>query len=210
MLSIGDIWKTTALPREEQRRGPPYRVESNGVGETLVLSQFDWTTGAYFCTIWLAFWTIGIIAVFIAVVGAAVVVGSHPSMAFIALWILVASFFWYLGFSIVAWVFGGAEIIRVVDGNLLVGYRVLGFERLRCYASDRVRGLQTVPNCRYSYEIMPQAPWLGSLERPNAGAIVFQYDKQTVRVGLDLHQSDAEAILEHLRKSMPSTANAAA
>ena len=118
-----------------------------------------------------------------------------PEMLFMLLWLVL----WTLGggwaLYVALWQLSGRERLILEYGRLRLRREMLGLRRERAYATDRIEDLRVDPPA--TRNILPR------------GTLCFDYEGRTVCFGRGLRATEAEQLLDDLRRYAPSLAERA-
>lgn len=150
-----------------------------------------------FLTVWLCGWTVG----GMAAIGALLTKDFQPFLAF---WLCG----WAIGETLVAatlcWLWTGAEYIRVVNSDLEVGYRMLGYSRRKLYQGSQIRNL--APQGNVWFATNNTALPIAFANR--TGSVKFAYGGRTIYLAAGLDEAEGRLIVDRLLKHLPKTASA--
>ena len=147
--------------------------------------------------VWVIFWTYAGLSAF-AEAGK-----PGPQQTFMKFWLIG----WVCGEGFaactLAWQLAGKEELVFRGAHLLHRVSVFGLGRTREFSSAQVRDIRTVPQVLI--------PWHERLLMPppfgqGYGAIAFDFDAKTYRVGASLQDAEAKEIVAELQKRLPSQA----
>ncbi|HEY5723541.1 MAG TPA: hypothetical protein VIT45_14595 [Allosphingosinicella sp.] len=182
--------------RYEELKSPRFSVEPASGGELIrIPARRNWFL-LLFVTLWLAVWTIGGLGT-----GAAVLREFNFA-------ILISLAFWLLGVlfaaTIISWQLVGVEFLRVVGGDLEIGYSFPGFQRSRLYRGGDIRSLAAAASndmfAMFNWGFPPFLNWT------RLGSIKFNYGARTIRAAASLDEAEGQMIVEYVRKRLPATA----
>ena len=164
---------------------------ADGVEQIRVRAKLYWAA-ILFIPVWLFIWTVGL------VVGVADLVGDFELVKL--LWLALVAAVWLLGAAMLGWHLIGSEILRVVRGDLEIGFRLLGLGWTRRFPGHEVSGLTVADAPPYR---AGRAGWL----YPGEGSSVrLKRRGRTIHAATGVDEAAAQAIVEHLRKRLPKGA----
>ncbi|MFT4250930.1 MAG: hypothetical protein QM608_00390 [Caulobacter sp.] len=150
-----------------------------------------------FLPVWLVGWTAGGIA------------AIHQLLTefepFIAFWLCAWVLGWAFAAVTFAWMIGGVETLRVVQGDLEAAMICGPWSRRKLYQGALVRALR--PSSQDP--MLTRFQFGGPFAMKAMGAIQFSYGARSVRVAQGLDETEARLVVEHLLKRLPASAAAA-
>jgi len=166
-------------------------------GQTVRIRAAKQVFPLLFLPIWLTLWTFGGIA------------AIHQLLTdftpFVAVWLCGWAVGWVFAAGTIAWMMGGVETLRVVQGDLEIAMVCGPWSRRKLYQGALVRGLhpsiQTLDLSRFRVS--------GPFFRQVNGAIQFSYGARSVRMAAGLDETEARLVVEHLLNRLPAAAAAA-
>ena len=180
----------------EELKSARFSIESIGGVETIrIFARRNWLFLPFF-SLWLVMWTIG---------GAGALATLFTRFdALLLLWLVMWALGWLFVASLVLWQIAGSEHLRLIGGDLEVGYSFPGFRTSRLYRGADIRSLSaaTVSDV-FAFLNATQPPFL--LWR-KSGTIRFNYGARTIRAAAALDEAEAEMIVDFLRRRLPASA----
>jgi hypothetical protein len=177
---------------------PRFSLQPQGTGVAIACPARRDLLGLLVVTVWVVFWTYGGISAFRELLDP-----EEENRAFLVAWLagwLVGELF---AIAAVVWQLAGREEITASAGSLTHRVCAAGLGRTREYAMAQVRNLRTVP-------LVSTGRGGGSAMLPvlssGSGRIAFDYGASTVRVGVALHEAEAEMVVAELSKRFPKLA----
>lgn len=150
-----------------------------------------------FLPVWLTFWTIG------GIVAMGQLLADFT--LFIAVWLCFWAAGWVYAATAIAWMIGGVETLRVVQGDLEIVMRCGPWSRRKLYHGALVRDLRPALQDPMLMRFRVQGPFTAK----STGAIMFGYGARTVHAAAALDETEARLVVEHLLRRLPSAAAAA-
>jgi hypothetical protein len=176
------------VPLEQAR----FTIEPTLEGEVLTIPAVRNIFIMLFMSFWLTMWTIG----GIAAMGTLML----RFELFLVFWLMAWALGWLAASSTLAWMFAGKQVLRVVDQDLEVGLKILGFERRKVYQGREVRQIGVAPVTDWPMRRGPQLPFgvFGA-----TGAVQFTYGARTRFLAAGMDQAEAGQIVDWLKKRLP-------
>jgi hypothetical protein len=188
------LGRRTAIVGEPPNR-PGFRIVTvNARQEIRVPAKRGWRL-LPFHSVWEFFWTCGGIAAFYRLI-------AHPGLWNLAVF-CVAILVCTRIIGALAWMATGEEVIRLTPDRLEIGYRLLGFERMRRYSIGNVDGLGTWDD---NPALDPAVPFVRPLSH---GAVKFETPERRIFCAASLDEMDAKRLVDHLRRRLPAEAREA-
>jgi hypothetical protein len=183
--------------RYEETGRARFAIESvDGVEQIRIKARRSWLALA-FLLFWIAIWSIG---------GATAAVQAARSLdPFLLVWLVFWAFGWIFAATTIAWQLSGAEILRVIGGDLEIGYAISGLARRRLFRGSEIRRLSAATGGADIFTQM-QAIYPPFLSRVKTGSLKFDYGARTIRAAPGLDEAEARIIVDHLRRRLPAMA----
>ncbi len=166
-------------------------------GQTIRIRAVRQVFPLLFLPVWLAGWTVG------------GVVAIHQLLTefepFLAIWLCAWALGWVFAAGTLVWMIGGVETLRVVQGDLETAMVCGPWSRRKLYQGAVIRDLKP----SHQDPMLARFQFSGPFAMKASGAIQFSYGARSVRVGQGLDETEAQLLVEHLRKRLPSAAAAA-
>lgn len=152
--------------------------------------------GLVFLCFWLTGWTFG---------GLGAMANLHTSDGpFLAIWLVFWAVGWIFAATSILWQFTGSEVIRVDAGQLIHGWRMLGFSRERAYPLTHIRHMRIHNSMPFSFAF--NRGWGGPFMTRRMGCIAFDYGASTIRMGQSIDEAEGRMIVERLTPLLPEGA----
>ena len=181
----------------EAPQPPRFSVETVDGREQISIRARRSVFMSLFLAVWLCGWTLG----GIGAITALLTKGFQPFLAF---WLCG----WAIGETLVAatlcWLWTGAEYIQVVNSDLEVGYRMLGYSRRKLYQGSQIRHLAPQGNVWFATNHMA----LPIAFANRTGSVKFAYGGRTIYLAAGLDEAEGRLIVDRLLKRLPKTAGA--
>lgn len=166
-------------------------------GQTIRIRASRQVFPLLFLPVWLALWTVGGIAAINQLL--------TEFVPFIAFWLCGWALGWVFAAGSLAWMIGGVETLRVVQGDLEAAMVCGPWSRRKLYQGAVIRDLKP----SRQDPLLARFQFSGPFAMKAMGAIQFSYGARSVRVGQGLDETEARLVVEHLRKRLPAEAVAA-
>lgn len=170
---------------------------SDGLRITIPARTYLFTT--VITVIWFPFWIFGAMVVPYKLVTEPLSFGTTYLAFWLTLWMLGGA--WAL--NVLLWNLAGREIIDLGATTLRRRKQIPLFSRSREYAVASIAGLRLAPPRTYRYYYQQDMSFLNF---DDAGAIAFDYGRDTHRLGSGLEQADAHYVIQEMRKRVKSLA----
>jgi hypothetical protein len=155
----------------------------------------NWFVLLFLC-FWLTAWTIG--------GGAAIFQLFTEFQPFLIIWLCMWALGWLFAAVTIGWQLSGREIVRVVNSDLELGYRIFGYERTKLYRGADLRDLASTPTIPSIFQYTQLS--VPFFKQGNMGVITFNYGARTERFGLGLDSAEGALIVDKLLPQLPTTA----
>ncbi len=152
--------------------------------------------GLVFLCFWLTGWTLGGVAAVTTLLTA-----PEP---FIGVWLIFWVVGWFFAASTILWQFTGSEVIRADSGQLIHGWRMLGFSRERAYPLSQVRHMRVNGSMPFAFNF--SRGWGDPFMTRRMGCISFDYGASTIRMGQSIDDAEGRMIVERLAPLLPEGA----
>lgn len=181
--------------RYVEPRGARHRIELiDGVQQLRIPMRRQWFT-ILFLSVWLCGWTAGGITAMTQVV--------RTWDWFLIFWLGGWAIGWVFAAGTVAGQLAGAEILRVVNGDLEVSNGIGQIRRTRLYRGGTIRNLT-------GYDPVDAFPWRGNVQTPfmrsRTGAVKFDYGAETIFLAASVQEPEGNDIARWLGTRLPKTA----
>jgi hypothetical protein len=171
---------------------------SDGVEQIRIKARRNWFM-IPFLVVWLTLWTLG---------GAAALFALAAKFdLFLLVWLVGWAGGWLLAAATIAWQLSGAETLRVVGGDLEIGYAFFGFARRRLYRGADISGLAASAGSDIFSRMYSAYPPFLSWGR--TGSIKFNYGARMIQAAAGLDEAEGRMIVDHLRRRLPASATEA-
>jgi hypothetical protein len=185
--------------RYEEPQGPRFQTMFENGAEEIRIPARRTLFVLLFLPFWLAGWTAG----GIAAIGQLLATGQ----LFLVLWLCLWAVGWVFAAATIGWMISGREIVRMIGGDLEVGYRLFGYERKKRYRGSAISGLAAAPVSDLFRRSQFSVPFL---MRQQTGSVRFDYGARTVYFGAGLDEAEGRLIVDKLGRKLPSAAVASA
>lgn len=179
----------------EQAKAPRFKIEPGPTGERIRVPARRKVFALAFLPIWLAGWTVGGILALNEFI--------ETREPFLAMWLVAWGVGWVVAAGIVAWMIGGAEILRVSGGDLEIGHSLFGWTRSRFYRAADIRDLKAAEAAPFMDQFQLQLPML---MKAKWGSVKFNYGARTIYVAQGLDEAEGRLIADWLLKRLPLAA----
>jgi hypothetical protein len=192
MIAAARGRKAQVAKRYEAVRAPRFTVEiADGTEQIRIKARRNWFA-LLFLVFWLTLWTGGGIM--------AIVQLTRDFEIFLLVWLVGWAVGWLFAAIAITWQLVGVETIRVIGGDLELGYSMAGMTRRRLFRGSEISGLAPAPMGPMSRMQSAHPPFLNWSK---AGSVKFNYGPRTVHAAAGLDEAEGRMIVEHLRKRLP-------
>jgi hypothetical protein len=168
-------------------------IDRSGPVETIRIKARRQVFVLLFLPVWLTLWTVGGLTAMSQL--------AHEFSLFLCLWLCGWALGWVFAASTLAWMLTGAETVRVVGGDLELGFQIGPWARRKLYQGAQIKDLKASPaNPMSNFQL--SGPFARHMQ---FGAVQFNYGARTIRMAAGLDEAEGKLIVERLRKSLPAT-----
>jgi hypothetical protein len=170
---------------------------TDGRRQIEIPARRNWFVLLFLC-FWLTMWTMG--------GGIAIFQLLTEFQPFLLFWLCAWALGWLYAAATIGWQLTGREIVRVINADLEVGYRLLGIERMKLYRGSEVTDLSSSPSLPSLFSnAQISVPFF---KQGNFGIISFNYGARTQRFGSGLDPAEGKLIVEKLQAQLPLSVRA--
>ena len=186
------------MPTYVSPKPPRYTVAwMGGVEEIRIPARRNWLT-LLFLPVWIVVWTVGGIAVLGSLF-------THFDL-FLAVWLLFWALGWVIAVATILWNLRGLEFIRVVGGDLEIGYRAAFLTKSWLYRGSEIRGLSAAQGLSL-FERMAGFDFPMVFGR-RMGSVKFSHGARTIHAASALDEAEGRLIVAWLATRLPPQATA--
>jgi hypothetical protein len=178
--------------RYEPVRAPRFVIEvADGAEQIRIKARRNWFA-LPLLVVWLSWWTVGGITMVPPL--------TEGFQIFQLVWLAIWAAGWLFAAITIVWQLVGVETIRMIGGDLELGYAMAGVTRRRLYRGSEISGLAPVAADIFSRMYSAYPPFLIWVK---AGSVKFDYGSRTIHAAAGLDDAEGRMIVEHLRKRLP-------
>jgi hypothetical protein len=171
-----------------------FTVEKSPRGEVIRIKASRQVFVMLFLPLWLVGWTFG--------GGAAIYALFTQFQFFLLFWLCGWAVGWVAAAGILLWMFAGSETISLVGLDIEIAHCALGFSRHWLYQGSGIKHLSVANQPAWPFQFRWQVPFIRT---PRNGSVKFDYGPRTIFVAPGLDEGEAQMIVEHLARRLPTT-----
>jgi hypothetical protein len=181
-----------------QPKAPRFRREfDRSIEEIRIPARRNWFA-LLFLPIWLTGWFLGELS-------AVRELASQFSL-FLAVWLCGWTLGGLFALATLAWQLRGVEYLRVVGGDLEIGYRSFGFNKSWLYHGSEIRDLAAAPGVGFFERFSGWDNPVWTARR--WGAVKFRYGSRMIHAASALDEAEGQEVVAFLASRLPASATA--
>jgi len=182
--------------RSEALGYTPQRYQSDALGNTLYItipSPKRWTVTIIF-TLWV------ILCTLLGGIGVWQLFSGNQTDISVYTWIIMFVVFDILSIYQLLWQILGKEVIEITPDSIAIRHAILGIGRSSVYASKNVSNMRVDRAGKVDPYPVNSG---GMLLTKGTGMIAFDYQRQTIRMGIGLVEAEAERLVGEIQWQYP-------